>query len=989
MRHRSILYFLLIALLCHEAAQGQDDKQTLTSAAYSRWSSIDDVLLSDDGNWAIYSSVSAVGESTLVARATHKATEYRVPRGGPMRRTSVKRRTAISADSRFVIFTIATSQAFEAGGVDLPDRTAEAEVSLGILRLSDGRVTTINHVARFELPTGKSSYLGYLTSASYEQNSGLPALVLRDLASNKEKRIESVSSFEFDRTGCRVAYTIEIQTSVGEDGQSSGAYIRELVSGETRTLSEGSGHYGAITFDSIGAQIAFISDRNEFAKKRPRHEIYYATSGRASAVVVVAASDVGAGRELAAGDGVQFSRDGNALTFGVTPSPQPRSSKIPRKNARSVIESEAFDPQTSIEEPDVQAWHWQEAWPTNQGFSAGTEVAEPSLLAAYLIAARRVVALGTAKAPIAYLSDDARHAVGMSTNVLHNWQGLPAWDVYLIDVYSGERSLLQREMQLDRLPYFDRLLPRYPHCGVRLPIQSNVACQPVMLFSPGGRFLLYLQQGRWWSVNLHTKAIVDVTGRLLPGTRFDAGGGLAPASFSLDGKGQFGTPAVAGWTAGDTRVLIYGQRDIWEFDPEGREEPRNVTHGVGAHENIVFRLWNDYGWALDYPLIADTKGMLTYDADFPPAANIESHTRIPLMAVDLDTMSTGFWEVVVDSANPPRKLIMIDKRVTPVARSRRASQFLVTQQRFDEFPDLWTGSRLDNLQKISNVNPQQREFRWGSVELVNFTSDFGVPLKGRLYKPFDFDPRQQYPMVVAFYEISSQYLHLYDIPQALRTSPALDSWPAGVSRGYLYFWPDVMPAAPYPAQSALAAVVPAVRSIVERGYVDPARIALAGHSYGAFEAAFVLSQTSIFCAAVIDGAITNMLTLYASQNGGPWYTEMGQGRLGGSLWEKPWVYLANSPVLFANTIHAPILMMNGAEDELAAQGMELFSALRRNGKEVYYVRYQGEGHGLGKAKNRLDWDGRVNGFLDYLLKNGARPLWMDAQSRPSHETPVP
>jgi len=63
-----------------------------------------------------------------------------------------------------------------------------------------------------------------------------------------------------------------------------------------------------------------------------------------------------------------------------------------------------------------------------------------------------------------------------------------------------------------------------------------------------------------------------------------------------------------------------------------------------------------------------------------------------------------------------------------------------------------------------------------------------------------------------------------------------------------------------------------------------------------------------------------------------------------------------------------------------AQSLEFFQALRRNGKEVYFLSYRGEGHGLRKYENRLDWDTRVGQFLDYCLKGATRPNWMQEAS---------
>ena len=91
------------------------------------------------------------------------------------------------------------------------------------------------------------------------------------------------------------------------------------------------------------------------------------------------------------------------------------------------------------------------------------------------------------------------------------------------------------------------------------------------------------------------------------------------------------------------------------------------------------------------------------------------------------------------------------------------------------------------------------------------------------------------------------------------------------------------------------------------------------------------------------------------------------------------LYLENSPVFRANQIQTPLLMIQNDADDAVPwyQGIEYFLALRRLGKEVYLFNYNGELHGLRKRANQKDYTVRMQQFFDHLLKDGAKPDWME------------
>jgi dipeptidyl aminopeptidase/acylaminoacyl peptidase len=102
--------------------------------------------------------------------------------------------------------------------------------------------------------------------------------------------------------------------------------------------------------------------------------------------------------------------------------------------------------------------------------------------------------------------------------------------------------------------------------------------------------------------------------------------------------------------------------------------------------------------------------------------------------------------------------------------------------------------------------------------------------------------------------------------------------------------------------------------------------------------------------------------------------EKQQSRIGATLWEKPELYIKNSPVFSANKISTPLLIMHNDADGAVPwyQGIELYSAMRRLGKKVWMLQYNNEDHNLVERRNRKDLSIRLSQFFDYYLK-GAKP----------------
>ncbi|MDD4657109.1 MAG: prolyl oligopeptidase family serine peptidase, partial [Bacteroidales bacterium] len=86
----------------------------------------------------------------------------------------------------------------------------------------------------------------------------------------------------------------------------------------------------------------------------------------------------------------------------------------------------------------------------------------------------------------------------------------------------------------------------------------------------------------------------------------------------------------------------------------------------------------------------------------------------------------------------------------------------------------------------------------------------------------------------------------------------------------------------------------------------------------------------------------------------------------------------NSPLFYLDQVTTPLLSRHSDGDEAVpySQGLELFIALKRLGKEVWMFNYKGDGHNIKKRAISLDWTKRMDEYFDYYLMGAPKPKWM-------------
>ncbi|MBW1298992.1 S9 family peptidase [Aquimarina litoralis] len=415
---------------------------------------------------------------------------------------------------------------------------------------------------------------------------------------------------------------------------------------------------------------------------------------------------------------------------------------------------------------------------------------------------------------------------------------------------------------------------------------------------------------------------------------------------------------VAGWTEGDERLLIYDRFDIWSYNPDtGQSE--NLTNG--RSKNIQYRYLK-----LDDEEIGISKQRNWLLSSFNEVTKYAGFSIYNPKKKSLKSVTDGPFKY----RNP--HLAMNDKK----------ERIVFTKESFTEFPNLWsTDLSFKSPKKISDANPQQKEYNWGTAELVKWVSLDGKPLEGMLIKPENFDPTKKYPLIVNFYEKSSDNLYNHRGPSYGRSTINYSFY---ASRGYLIFNPDVHYRDGYPGESAFNCVIPGITALIEKGFVDKNNIGVQGHSWGGYQIAYLVTKTDIFKAAESGAPVPNMISAYG---GIRWWSglsrqfqyEHTQSRIGGTPWEYPQRYVENSPIFNIDKINTPLLIMHNDADGHVPwyQGIEFFVSLRRLGKPSWFLNYNGEPHWPLKMQNRVDFNIRMAQFFDYYLKGAPKPVWMD------------
>ena len=290
--------------------------------------------------------------------------------------------------------------------------------------------------------------------------------------------------------------------------------------------------------------------------------------------------------------------------------------------------------------------------------------------------------------------------------------------------------------------------------------------------------------------------------------------------------------------------------------------------------------------------------------------------------------------------------------------------------------EIWAASEnFSERKQLTDLNSQLADLPLSKTELIEYLDIDGNTLYGILYYPVGYEPGRKYPLVAEIYE--QFFDNGYNENMNLITA-----------QGWFGFRPSVRFEEGFPGEAWLKAVPSAINKLVDRGIVDNDKIGVYGQSYGGYAVNLLITQTDRFAAAANVSGKVNMISFLGDS---PRITtrnyraaEIGQDRIGATLWEQPQKYIEHSAIMFADRINTPLLMLSGEGDwnVPATNQREMYYALRRLEKEVVWVNYMSGGHGAGRASSAEDfvdhWERMFDWFREYFDEgNGGRPVSQD------------
>ncbi len=576
--------------------------------------------------------------------------------------------------------------------------------------------------------------------------------------------------------------------------------------------------------------------------------------------------------------------------------------------------------------PSVQVWSWDEPVQyTVQQFNKEKDL-KKSYGAVYNLNPQTVYQLATEEQPELLIGNEGESAYAVTStsrpySLSWMWEGRTRSDYEVVSLENGQRRSLAK------------------------------ADYGVYKLSPEGKYAYwYAETDSCW----YTLSLVDgkkyqlTTPQTFVGWNEDNDVPNYPEAYG-----------EAGWSVGDEAIYLYGRYDIWKFDPRGEKQPVNVTVN-GRKNRVAYR-------------------MVTLDAE---ARALDPQSLSLVKGTNEVTKSDGYYSLRLAKSEAPKALLTGDFMLSTLVKAKKADKVVFTKESFEMYPDLYYSNlAFKKYVQLTEGYKQQEGIRWGTAELVSWTSLDGRKLEGVLYKPADFDPNKKYPMIVNFYERNAETFFKYRMPEAHRSTVDYHLYN---SNGYIIFNPDVRYVDGHPGQSCYNCVMPGIQMILDKGFVDEKAIGAQGHSWGGYQVAYLATRTQLFAAIESGAPVVNMFSAYGGIRWGSglarsFQYEHTQSRLGTTPWNGPEIYKENSPLFTMDKVQTPILILHNDSDGHVPwyQGIEYFVAMKRLGKPCWLLNYPGEPHWPMKIPNKVDFQKRMLQFFNHYLKKEAMPQWME------------
>ncbi|MFY7651448.1 MAG: alpha/beta hydrolase family protein [Chitinophagaceae bacterium] len=958
-------YLLIITAFCISFNKAVAQKKPLDHSVYNDWQSLGERKISNNGKVVVYTVQVQEGDNTLYIQTANSNQPFVLPRGYD---------ATITHNSEFVVCKIKP----------LYNQTRDARIkkkkadempkdSLAIFQVSNQSLTKLPMVKSYALGEKGGDYLVYLKekitpvvakSAPPKPDSlkvveqlkatidsltaklqnittkGLPievpkqaaptttatkddpieegtTLVIRNLTSGKEMEVALVSDYNLHKNGEKLL----LKTTKSNTKKTVNAHVLlyQFTANKFDTLLSVFNDVKLLTWDEAGKQVAFVAERDSAAKALTKYYQLYYYNGADTAKMLATRNTKGMPEKwtISENSGVAFSKSGSRLFVGIAPILPPKDTTLPE-----------------FERVNVDVWHHKDDYlQTVQLYNLNRDLRK-AYMALFSWEKQAIVPLENKDMPnvIATNDGDGNFFYGIDTKnkrVASQWQGFVEQDIYAIDMAKGDKKLVMNNFKGSLYP------------------------------SPAGSFLLLYQEKK--RAYVAYEAATGNLNKVATDIKFPL---YDEENDVPDDPNAYG---IAKWVNdNDANVIIYDKYDWYKVDLTGKTPAKLVTFSGSNFSNGR----------------KQTQQLRFVETD-REQKYLTAATAALIRSYNTTTKQTAFYVAnykndtcfIATTIQPLSKTTL-----TSLVKAKQANSFVFAQESYQQSPNLYWQIEKQVPQKLTETNPQQANYNWGTAELYTWKAYDGKKAEGIVYKPENFEKGKKYPMIVYFYERNNQTLYNYQAPAP---TPSRLNISFFVSRGYIVFVPDIWYIKGYPGKSAYNYIVSGTRALVKEGWVDSTKIGLQGQSWGGYQTAYLITQTKLYAAAWAGAPVTNMFSAYGgirweSGLNRQFQYEQSQSRIGATMWERPDLYTANSPQFFLPKVTTPLVIMHNDADGAVPwyQGIELFTGLRRLQKPVWMLNYNGEAHNLVDRKNRKDIQIREQQFFDWLLKGEKPAPWL-------------
>lgn len=378
-----------------------------------------------------------------------------------------------------------------------------------------------------------------------------------------------------------------------------------------------------------------------------------------------------------------------------------------------------------------------------------------------------------------------------------------------------------------------------------------------------------------------------------------------------------------------------------------------VTEKNKFGRQVILTTDNGTKLLLNNPTGASPKG------DLPFLAKFDLKTK---KSEILWRCQEGTFEVVTDVLDP-QKLVLLTRKESKT-----------------EVPNYFVKNLMLRVadRQITNFTNPYTALDGVSKQKISYKRADGIDLTGDLYLPKGYNKEKDGPLPVLIWAYPREFNSASDAAQIRGSENKFITISSGgpifyVTQGYAVLDNAEMPIVAKDGKKPNDSFVEqlklnaeaAINKLSEMGVGDRNRMAVGGHSYGAFMTANLLAHTNLFKAGIArSGAYNRTLTPFGFQNEDRTY------------WQAPQLYYEMSPFSYADKIKTPILLIHGEMDDnqgtFPINSERLFNAIKGHGGTTRFVYLPYEAHGYRAKENILHMIWETNKWLDTYVKN-AKP----------------